>query len=99
MSSSKSKSKKSGAKKKAQRATSNVFAMFDQTQIHEFKEAFNVIDQDRDGIITAKDLTEMIKLRPWKEMIFFHKPPTVSRWFYFSGLPFSLGHSLVLQFS
>lgn len=59
MSSSKSKSKKSGAKKKAQRATSNVFAMFDQTQIHEFKEAFNVIDQDRDGIITAKDLTEM----------------------------------------
>jgi len=59
MSSGKTKSKKSGSKKKAQRATSNVFAMFDQTQIHEFKEAFNVIDQDRDGIISAKDLQEM----------------------------------------
>lgn len=59
MSSGKAKSKKSGSKKKVQRATSNVFAMFDQTQIHEFKEAFNVIDQDRDGIISAKDLTDM----------------------------------------
>ncbi|XP_058973762.2 myosin regulatory light polypeptide 9-like [Pocillopora verrucosa] len=57
--SSKSRSKKGASKKKVQRAASNVFAMFDQTQIHEFKEAFNVIDQDRDGIISAKDLTEM----------------------------------------
>ncbi|KFM77259.1 Myosin regulatory light chain sqh, partial [Stegodyphus mimosarum] len=30
-------------KKRAQRATSNVFAMFDQAQIQEFKEAFNMI--------------------------------------------------------
>lgn len=28
------------------------------------------------------------QLWPWKEIIFFHKPSTVSRWFYFSGLPF-----------
>ncbi|KAL9982409.1 hypothetical protein ACROYT_G004447 [Oculina patagonica] len=43
--------------------------MFDQTQIHEFKEAFNVIDQDRDGIISAKDLTEMFNSlgRPQKD--------------------------------
>lgn len=69
MSSGKAKSKKSGSKKKVQRATSNVFAMFDQTQIHEFKEAFNVIDQDRDGIISAKDLTEMFNSlgRPQKD--------------------------------
>ncbi|GMR41995.1 hypothetical protein PMAYCL1PPCAC_12190 [Pristionchus mayeri] len=42
-----------------QRATSNVFAMFDQAQIQEFKEAFNMIDQDRDGFITQTDLQEM----------------------------------------
>ena len=41
------KSKKGAGKKRAQRATSNVFAMFDQSQIQEFKEAFNMIDQNR----------------------------------------------------
>ncbi|CAH3139664.1 unnamed protein product [Pocillopora meandrina] len=67
--SSKARSKKGASKKKVQRAASNVFAMFDQTQIHEFKEAFNVIDQDRDGIISAKDLTEMFNSlgRPQKD--------------------------------
>ncbi|XP_069768970.1 myosin regulatory light chain 11-like, partial [Narcine bancroftii] len=30
--------------------------MFDQTQIQEFKEAFTVIDQNRDGIISKDDL-------------------------------------------
>lgn len=34
----------------------NVFALFNQTQIQEFKEAFAMIDQDRDGIIGAEDL-------------------------------------------
>ena len=34
-------------KKRQQRATSNIFAMFDQSQIQEFKEAFNIIDHDR----------------------------------------------------
>ncbi len=33
--------------KRPQRATSNIFAMFDQSQIQEFKEAFNIIDHDR----------------------------------------------------
>jgi hypothetical protein len=37
--------RRAGTKKRAQRATSNVFAMFDQDQISEFKEAFNMIDQ------------------------------------------------------
>ena len=46
-------------KKRPQRATSNVFAMFDQNQIQEFKEAFNMIDQDRDGFITKEDLLDM----------------------------------------
>jgi Ca2+-binding EF-hand superfamily protein len=46
-------------KKRAQRATSNVFAMFDQAQIQEFKEAFNMIDQNRDGFICKDDLHDM----------------------------------------
>jgi hypothetical protein len=37
---------KQPVKKRQQRATSNIFAMFDQSQIQEFKEAFNLIDHD-----------------------------------------------------
>ena len=36
---------KKGPKKRAQRAHSNVFAMFDQDQIAEFKEAFDEFDK------------------------------------------------------
>jgi len=46
-------------KKKATRATSNVFAMFEQTQVQEFKEAFGLMDQDRDGTISVDDLKEV----------------------------------------
>ncbi|XP_017377008.1 myosin regulatory light polypeptide 9-like, partial [Cebus imitator] len=46
-------------KKRPQRATSSVFAMFDQSQIQEFKEAFNMIDQNRDGFIDKEDLGMM----------------------------------------
>ncbi|CAF1065817.1 unnamed protein product [Brachionus calyciflorus] len=46
-------------KKKAQRATSNVFAMFEQSQVQEFKEAFGLMDQDRDGVISVDDLKEV----------------------------------------
>lgn len=42
--------------KRATRATSNVFAMFPQNQIQEFKEAFTMMDQNRDGIIDVEDL-------------------------------------------
>uniref|UniRef100_A0A2I3RB05 Myosin light chain 11 n=1 Tax=Pan troglodytes TaxID=9598 RepID=A0A2I3RB05_PANTR len=38
--------------------SSSVFSMFDQTQIQEFKEAFTVIDQNRDGIIDKEDLRD-----------------------------------------
>jgi len=34
--------------------------MFDQAQIQEFKEAFNMIDQNRDGFIDKEDLQEML---------------------------------------
>jgi len=54
------KTKAKTTKKRAQRATSNVFAMFDQAQIQEFKEAFNMIDQNRDGFIDKEDLHDML---------------------------------------
>lgn len=47
---------KSSAKKRAQRSTSNVFAMFTQHQVQEFKEAFQLIDQDKDGFISKNDI-------------------------------------------
>jgi len=59
MSSSRVRAKKT-VKKRAARATSNVFAMFDQGQIQEFKEAFNMIDQNHDGFICKEDLHDML---------------------------------------
>jgi Ca2+-binding EF-hand superfamily protein len=57
---SKAKAAANKGKKRAQRATSNVFAMFDQAQIQEFKEAFNMIDQNHDGFIDKDDLHDML---------------------------------------
>jgi len=42
--------------KKAKRSGSNIFAMFSQRQIQEFKEAFGIMDCDKDGILSASDL-------------------------------------------
>ncbi|KAJ3325104.1 Myosin regulatory light chain 12B [Boothiomyces sp. JEL0866] len=47
-------------KKRAVRQNSNVFAMFDQGQIAEFKEAFSMIDHDNDGFIDKEDLKDML---------------------------------------
>ncbi|KYN26933.1 Myosin regulatory light chain sqh [Trachymyrmex cornetzi] len=60
MSSRKTAGRRATTKKRAQRATSNVFAMFDQAQIAEFKEAFNMIDQNHDGFIDKEDLHDML---------------------------------------
>lgn len=60
MSNRKAAGRRANTKKRAQRATSNVFAMFDQAQIQEFKEAFNMIDQNRDGFIDKEDLHDML---------------------------------------
>uniref|UniRef100_A0A8C5KWR3 EF-hand domain-containing protein n=2 Tax=Jaculus jaculus TaxID=51337 RepID=A0A8C5KWR3_JACJA len=54
------KAKTRTTKKFPQRTTSNVFAMFDQSQIQEFKEAFNMIDQHRDGFIDKEDLHDTL---------------------------------------
>merc|ERR1712042_208313 len=42
--------------KKAKRSGSNIFAMFSQRQIQEVKEAFGIMDTDKDGILSASDL-------------------------------------------
>lgn len=44
------------SKKRAQRSGSNVFAMFTQHQVAQFKEAFQFIDSDKDGIISKNDI-------------------------------------------
>lgn len=59
-------------KKRPQRATSNVFAMFDQSQIQEFKEAFNMIDQNRDGFIDKEDLHDMLASLGKPDCLFSH---------------------------
>ncbi|XP_070088660.1 myosin regulatory light chain 10 isoform X1 [Equus caballus] len=47
------------ARKRAEgAASSNVFSMFDQSQIQEFKEAFTIMDQNRDGFIDKEDLRD-----------------------------------------
>lgn len=47
---------RSTSKKRATRGGSNVFAMFTQHQVAQFKEAFQFIDSDKDGIISKNDI-------------------------------------------
>ncbi|KAM8917856.1 myosin regulatory light chain 2, ventricular/cardiac muscle isoform-like isoform 1-T1 [Spinachia spinachia] len=49
---------KKAKKRTADGANSNVFSMFEQTQIQEFKEAFTIMDQNRDGFIDKNDLRD-----------------------------------------
>ncbi|KAK6633157.1 hypothetical protein RUM43_012901 [Polyplax serrata] len=44
------------SKRAVKRSGSNVFSMFSQTQIAEFKEGFQMMDHDHDGIISKSDL-------------------------------------------
>jgi len=45
-----------GKGKKKAKNISNVYSCFEQSQIQEFKEAFEMIDANRDGFIDANDL-------------------------------------------
>ncbi|TKS80964.1 Myosin regulatory light chain 2B, cardiac muscle isoform [Collichthys lucidus] len=44
--------------KKKETGGSNIVGMFEQSQIQEFKEAFTIMDQNRDGIIDKSDLRD-----------------------------------------
>lgn len=46
-------------RKRIQRASSNIFASFEPEQLEEFKEAFNMIDVNRDGFIDKDDLADL----------------------------------------
>ncbi|KAF7244366.1 Myosin regulatory light chain 2, ventricular/cardiac muscle isoform [Varanus komodoensis] len=46
------------ARRKKEGGGSNVFSMFEQSQIQEFKEAFTIMDQNRDGFIDKADLRD-----------------------------------------
>ncbi|KAF5397845.1 hypothetical protein EG68_12088 [Paragonimus skrjabini miyazakii] len=49
------------ARTRTQRYTSNVFSMFNESQINEFKEAFSLIDSTKDGVIDQTDLEEIFR--------------------------------------
>jgi len=51
-----SKGSRSSSKKAKKGGGSNVFDMFTQKQVAEFKEGFQIMDHDRDGIIGKTDL-------------------------------------------
>jgi len=51
-------STKSSTKRPAKRSGSNVFSMFSQRQVQEFKEAFQLMDANKDGIICKRDLRQ-----------------------------------------
>jgi hypothetical protein len=46
-------------KSRARREPSGVFSLFQAPQIQQFKEAFSLIDQDRDGFVSERDLKEI----------------------------------------
>jgi hypothetical protein len=73
MSSRKTATRRGTTKKRAQRATSNVFAMFNQDQIQEFKEAFNMIDHNRSGAGkgTPKFIYVNIKSLPYSTILLY----------------------------
>ncbi len=45
-------------KSRSRREPSGVFSLFQPQQIQQFKEAFSLIDQDRDGLVGERDLKD-----------------------------------------
>ncbi|THH19032.1 hypothetical protein EW146_g2061 [Bondarzewia mesenterica] len=59
-------------KSRARREPSGVFSLFQAPQIQQFKEAFALIDQDRNGIVSEEDLRETfasLGIAPTKRMM------------------------------
>ncbi|KAJ8596305.1 EF-hand [Rhizopogon salebrosus TDB-379] len=76
-------------KSRARREPSGVFSLFQASQVQQFKEAFQLIDHDKDGWVTESDLREIflsLGISPSKSMLdnllsarpggsAHHKPP------------------------
>ena len=52
-------------KSRARREPSGVFSLFQAPQIQQFKEAFQLIDHDKDGWVNEKDLKEIFTSLGW----------------------------------
>ncbi|KAF8338023.1 calcium-binding EF-hand domain-containing protein [Cantharellus anzutake] len=61
-----------GKKTRVRREPSGVFSLFQPLQVQQFKEAFSLVDQDGDGIVTEPDLLAMfgsLGIVPSKKML------------------------------
>ncbi|KIY51250.1 calcium-binding EF-hand domain-containing protein [Fistulina hepatica ATCC 64428] len=59
-------------KSRARREPSGVFSLFQAPQIQQFKEAFNLIDHDKDGWVNESDLNEIftsLGITPSRQML------------------------------
>jgi myosin regulatory light chain 12 len=54
-----------GQKSRARREPSGVFSLFQAPQIQQFKEAFQLIDHDKDGWVNENDLKEIFTSLGW----------------------------------
>ncbi|KAF9229059.1 EF-hand [Gyrodon lividus] len=64
--------KSKASKSRARREPSGVFSLFQAPQIQQFKEAFQLIDHDKDGWVTESDLREIFSslgISPPKKML------------------------------
>jgi len=52
-------------KSRARREPSGVFSLFQAAQIQQFKEAFQLIDHDKDGWVNENDLKEIFSSLGW----------------------------------
>lgn len=58
-------------KSRARREPSGVFSLFQAPQIQQFKEAFQLIDHDKDGWVNEGDLKEIFtSLGGWVEVFY-----------------------------
>ena len=71
-------------KSRTRREPSGVFSLFQPQQIQQFKEAFSLIDQDRDGLVGERDLKDTFTslgalMKPYKCLGAYHTYPLLTQ--------------------